>query len=655
MEKKKGLSGRGLARPTEIRAAISNYSNTADQGVEFQHKRDEAKRIATEKAKARTMAKQQQISERIATAAEQLSSGVQEGSSASEELMRSMQQIAAGAEEASSASEETKATVTQIEKNAQINAILAIDTLKRVNTIKDLAVNTGNDISILVDGVDQSALTAIRTAEMMQDLEKQSDEIGNIVQSVVRIADQTNLLALNAAIEAARAGEHGRGFAIVADEVRNLSETSEKSANKIKDVVAEIQGEVRKVVLEVTNIGKIAKEEAEKGKAIAEGLLVIVDTMGDFQTISRQTEKGVADILSYSKEFLKMSENVATAAEELTANTEQSRKGSEQQTKAFSEMSSASEELAQTAEELKNSTNLQKSAEELASMSEQLSANVEEALSASQELAKAIEQIQKASELQGKETVTGTELGEKLASTNAQVETNSINMQKQAQTMSGKLSNSKLEVDKMISNISNSAGRNLEAARLVRNLGDKSLAIDKIVESIINVTIKTDMLAVSGSIEAARAGEHGKGFSVVSSDIRNLATESSDSADKIKNLVRSLSLLINTCAQNVEYSGNTAQNEVIKSRASTENLSKMERDMQGIDNAMVEILKNATEAKQANEEAKKAVDNISAAAEEAMKSISQASAASEEQAKGLQELSSAIEEIAALADELQSN
>ena len=82
---------------------------------------------------------------------------------------------------------------------------------------------------------------------MIGELERQSEEIGKIVHAVTRIADQTNLLALNAAIEAARAGEHGKGFAVVADEVRNLAEISEKSARGIQEVVNEIQSQVKVV------------------------------------------------------------------------------------------------------------------------------------------------------------------------------------------------------------------------------------------------------------------------------------------------------------------------------------------------------------------------------------------------------------------------
>ncbi len=156
-----------------------------------------------------------------------------------------MEQIAAGAEEASGASEQIRASVVQIEKGSARIAQNAKQNLEKVKSIKNLIEDTSSQIELLIEGVHNASEAALETSKLMEELEKQSEEIGNIVQAVVRIAEQTKLLALNATIEAARAGEHGRGFAVVADEVRKLADYTNQFVKEIKERILEFQENIK--------------------------------------------------------------------------------------------------------------------------------------------------------------------------------------------------------------------------------------------------------------------------------------------------------------------------------------------------------------------------------------------------------------------------
>jgi len=213
------------------------------------------RKLTEDKARARTLARAQAVAERLSTATDQVASAIAEATGAVEEMEKTMHSIAAGADQSSAAAEESRAAINQIEKASASANERAEVSLRRVHEVVALAKSTTIDIEALIKGVGETAVANLESAKKIGELERQSEEISKIVQAVTRIADQTNLLALNAAIEAARAGEHGKGFAVVADEVRNLAEISEKSARGIQEVVNEIQNQVKVVASDTEAAG----------------------------------------------------------------------------------------------------------------------------------------------------------------------------------------------------------------------------------------------------------------------------------------------------------------------------------------------------------------------------------------------------------------
>lgn len=642
-----------LAMPSSDKREKVSYESVSTSD-EMERKREIARKQAKDKVRARTLAKQQQLAERIAVATEQMASGIEEASSAAEELAATMQQISSGASEAASAAEESRAAINQVDKASLIADMNARESLERAEIAKDLIENTSSDIELMIKGIKESAETNSESVKLIGELERQSNEVGEIVQAVVRIADQTNLLALNAAIEAARAGEHGKGFAVVADEVRNLAETSEKSATNIRALVNEIQSNVKVVVIDIENAGKVANDEVDKAVKTTEDLVKINEEFVIVMSGIKEISQNATDANKGAQEFLAISETIAAASEEQSSASEEVEKAIQMQNKAFNELNAGASDLSQMAEDLKSSTEAQKSSESLAAASEELSANVEEGNSTAGEILKAMQQISAGALLQAEGAEKGSLFADKLSVASAQMSERAGFSADIVTKLQKLLEDNKISIDSMIAGIGDSANISMSAAKNIKSLEETTLRIDKIVDAIVNVTIQTNMLAINGSIEAARAGEFGRGFSVVAGDIRALANESAENADKIKDLVRAIQNQIQRVSADTDASSKSSFAEVEKSKKTTYNLNIIEENMLKILTGADEIQKGAEESQVALEQATKGVDQIATAAQEASSGAEQAAIAANQQSKGMQELAEAIEEISGLADELQN-
>ncbi len=169
------------------------------------------------------------------------------------------------------------------------------------------ALKGGEAVERTVSGILQIRETVAETTRKVKRLAESSQEISKIVALISQIASRTNLLALNASIEAARAGEAGRGFAIVADEVRQLADRAAKASKEIEQIVLQIQGETGSVmtameegtqqVIEGTRLAEQAKRSLEDIIQVSNRIDALVRSITADTVEQTETSRAVAQVM----------------------------------------------------------------------------------------------------------------------------------------------------------------------------------------------------------------------------------------------------------------------------------------------------------------------------------------------------------------------
>ena len=296
----------------------------------------------------------QGISEELTHSAQMMSTGVNESAQVVNSIAVSINDIA----ELSVSQNNNVNGATQAVQNI-INGInevsgLAKQTADNANNVGHTVTQGIEGISVISSHMDRIEKMVMQSADQVDTLGHRSEEIGQIVETIVSISGQTNLLALNAAIEAARAGEHGRGFAVVAEEIRKLAEDSQEAAQHIAELIGNIQEETRKAVDSMHHGNDGVKQGTEVVKQAMEEFSQVSGMVDNMVTQMEKVAEHIKEVSAQSDHVISAASSVSEASSKVAGETQQVSAASEEQSATMQEMANENTKLADMAKRLQD-------------------------------------------------------------------------------------------------------------------------------------------------------------------------------------------------------------------------------------------------------------------------------------------------------------
>lgn len=261
--------------------------------------------------------------ERLSELSTQIKEGATILSSVAAEILSSTVQTASSIQETASSVSETTTTVEEVKQTAHLSSQKAKHVMESSQRAVEVSQSGRKSVEESITMMNKIREQIESVAESIIKLSEQSQAIGEIISTVNDLADQSNLLAVNAAIEAAKAGEQGKGFTVVAQEVKSLSEQSKQATAQVRAILSDLQKAMSSAVLATEQGTKSVEAGVRQSADAGESIRILAESIMEAAQAATQIAASSQQQLAGIDQIAQAMENIKHSSTQNVAGTQQ--------------------------------------------------------------------------------------------------------------------------------------------------------------------------------------------------------------------------------------------------------------------------------------------------------------------------------------------